>query len=809
MARAPRAEATYVVFPRVADATFGRDGSLFTPDRAIWTLSNLEDLDRRYTGQPDERTDVGFDEKLRGQLQGAPDDIVQLMAEVHYLYYLPARYNISGPTKRARIGQILGWMKSPVTIPTDLDAVLDDGVGSGGPAFSNKKWPILIQLIQYAIFWKRLSATDRQKALADAWEFKAFIASVPLWPGAQYARESLLHVVFPDSFERTFSQSDKGAQANAFGPGLDIQDADLDLRLWKIRQRLTLEYGPDFDFYETIPVRALWKQFDDPWIGFIYWAGRCHDAPDFDREERDYKLRIAERVEAVRIAIQANDPSWVDLLKRGFNGQNLTNHFAHRPFLEWVSANQAGARDALSDFFDGPGDPVDRLKRLLSKVPRDAKSGRGNRLSVGSFVMLGIDPYGYPPYRATRFDRAFALTHEPKPSPSDDEATVYRHCLGFLDDMIHRAKSQGLDLRDRLDAQSAMWAVVDWTAPSDWTPLDLAAFERFQESAGGAIVDEEPDDEPVTPSVVELPAEQEDVLVGLANRLQIDIAELRGIAGLLEAKRQVVFYGPPGTGKTYVARELARALAGDPSRVELVQFHPSYAYEDFVEGYRPALVGGQPGFVLRDGPFKRLAEAAAKNPAHTHFLIIDEINRANVSKVLGELYFLLEYRDEEIALQYSNEPFKLPLNLRIIATMNTADRSIALLDAALRRRFGFVPFFPDKPPIEGLLRRWLIANRPAMAWVSDLVDRANERLADRNGAIGPSFFIRSDLDDVRLAAIWRHEITPYLEDHFLDEPGRLAEFSLELLKAGLSTQTAPSDDAIETEESALGDGSAQ
>jgi 5-methylcytosine-specific restriction protein B len=203
-----------------------------------------------------------------------------------------------------------------------------------------------------------------------------------------------------------------------------------------------------------------------------------------------------------------------------------------------------------------------------------------------------------------------------------------------------------------------------------------------------------------------------------------------------------------------------------------------------------------------------LAEVAAKNPAHPHFLIIDEINRANVSKVLGELYFLLEYRDEAIALQYSNDRFRLPLNLRIIATMNTADRSIALLDAALRRRFAFVPFFPDKPPIEGLLRRWLIANRPAMAWVSDLVDRANDRLADRNGAIGPSFFIRSDLDDVRLAAIWRHEITPYLEDHFLDEPGRLAEFSLELLKAGLSMQAAPNDGDTETEESAPGDGSA-
>jgi hypothetical protein len=96
-----------------------------------------------------------------------------------------------------------------------------------------------------------------------------------------------------------------------------------------------------------------------------------------------------------------------------------------------------------------------------------------------------------------------------------------------------------------------------------------------------------------------------------------------------------------------------------------------------------------------------------------------------------------------------------------------------------------VPFFPDTPPIKGLLRRWLLANRPAMVWVADLIDKTNERLADRNGAIGPSFFLRSDLDDERLDLIWRHEITPYLEDHFFDEPERLVEFSLERLRAEL------------------------
>ena len=139
----------------------------------------------------------------------------------------------------------------------------------------------------------------------------------------------------------------------------------------------------------------------------------------------------------------------------------------------------------------------------------------------------------------------------------------------------------------------------------------------------------------------------------------------------------------------------------------LVQFHPSYAYEDFVRGFRPALVGnGQPGFELKDGPLLNAAKRKQRpSRDENHFLIIDEINRGNLAKVFGELYFLLEYRDEAITLQYQRdedeEKFSLPRNLYIIGTMNTADRSIALVDLALRRRFYFVEFHPDDEPVRG------------------------------------------------------------------------------------------------------------
>jgi 5-methylcytosine-specific restriction protein B len=122
--------------------------------------------------------------------------------------------------------------------------------------------------------------------------------------------------------------------------------------------------------------------------------------------------------------------------------------------------------------------------------------------------------------------------------------------------------------------------------------------------------------------------------------------------------------------------------------------------------------------------------------------------------------------------------------------MNTADKSIALLDAALRRRFSFVAFFPDRPPIEGLLRRWLQRNRSDMVWVADVVDLANRKLDDRHCAIGPSFFMDSKLDEARLQRIWRHEIEPYLEDFFFDSPERVKEFELGRLRQELKSNTA-------------------
>ena len=313
----------------------------------------------------------------------------------------------------------------------------------------------------------------------------------------------------------------------------------------------------------------------------------------------------------------------------------------------------------------------------------------------------------------------------------------------------------------------------------------------FFEPAGYALYEDPP-----TELVAVVP---EDPLRELADRLHLPVDFLQNIETLLEEKKQLIFQGPPGTGKTYVAQALARHLAGGEDRCQLVQFHPSYSYEDFVRGYRPTLLdNGQSGFTLKDGPFMRIARRAQKDTDGKYFLIIDEINRGNLAKVFGELYFLLEYRQTPMDLMYQKDgesAFTTPDNLYFVGTMNTADRSIALVDLALRRRFAFVDFSMTKEPVKGLLRRWLAANDLSdMNWVADVLDRANAKLHDRHAAIGPSYFMRIDLDEAAVVRIWNHNVLPYVEEHLFGEHDQLAEFELDKLRRTGSPDGRKQDD---------------
>ncbi|MET8774732.1 AAA family ATPase [Nocardia sp. NPDC004654] len=270
----------------------------------------------------------------------------------------------------------------------------------------------------------------------------------------------------------------------------------------------------------------------------------------------------------------------------------------------------------------------------------------------------------------------------------------------------------------------------------------------------------------------ESPAEIPDATKELAASLYVSKEWLQECVDLLRDRPQLIFYGPPGTGKTYLAKAISRHLSR-PENIRIVQFHPSYSYEDFFEGFRPTQsVDGQLGYHLHWGPLRLLAKEARNNPGQIYTLIVDEINRGNLAKIFGELYYLLEYRNESIDLLYSDkvETFRLPPNVVILGTMNSADRSIALLDSAMRRRFSFVLLHPSEEPTKSMLRKWLDEqnrdHEPA-----DVLDVLNSMIEDHEFKIGPSYFMRaSTATKVGMDIAWRTSILPSLEEHHYGDP---------------------------------------
>jgi hypothetical protein len=246
-------------------------------------------------------------------------------------------------------------------------------------------------------------------------------------------------------------------------------------------------------------------------------------------------------------------------------------------------------------------------------------------------------------------------------------------------------------------------------------------------------------------------------------------------------KGQVILQGPPGTGKTFVAERLARLLvSGTSGHWEIVQFHPSYAYEDFMQGIRPSIKAGALSYNIEPGRFLEFCERASNTNGAPAVIIIDEINRANLSRVFGELMYLLEYRDREVPLSTGAKPFQIPKNVYLIGTMNTADRSIALVDHALRRRFSFIYLEPNYD----VLKSHLVEDGlPADSLINTL-RTLNAAIDDRHCLVGISFFLtdgtklRSTLED-----IWRGEIEPYLDEYFYDQPDKAKAFRWDTLVA--------------------------
>ena len=380
------------------------------------------------------------------------------------------------------------------------------------------------------------------------------------------------------------------------------------------------------------------------------------------------------------------------------------------------------------------------------------------RLSLAfvAAVLTGYDPSRYTFYSHGALRHGYERYAPGVAWPKGSMGEIYAQMCEFVRSVRASLEAYGVPIQDLIDAQSFVWLSF----------LDARATEPRQERQ-----ERNPSTSPVGSA---------SVARDLADAAFWPEARAGRLVAQVQRWGQLLFQGPPGTGKTFVADALSRLLAGDEEgRVEVVQFHPSYAYEDFIEGIRPIVTEGSDlTYEVRKGIFLRLADRAIEFPDDPFFLVVDEINRANLPRVFGELLYALEYRGSEhtFRLPYSGGEGYVPRNITIIATMNNADRSIALVDAAIRRRFRHIDFAPDA----GVLKAWLhshglgaIADDAAARLIA--LNEQLVQLLDRDRLIGHTYLMRDDLGDAGFAAVWDEDIEPALREQLFTQHEEIAK----------------------------------
>lgn len=740
MARIPDREALYEVAERFADVCLLEGGSLFSSDQPLWHGEALQDLYGRTVESPDV-SKASFYEKFRLQLEGAPADRYQLAVEGLAVHQLVAD-DFTAKTKRDALRRVAAWSPEPIRIPELVDAAMQRGLAATGVAFKTFKPYQLWLVFRLARAFEQRGREERQALLDDPWAFKELLYSLPV-ASAYAQREALLHLVHPDAFEPIVSRDHKKAIDEAFAELVDAEVTDIDQRLGTIREALSAEVCPDepeaFTFYRP-EVFERWHRPQKP------SDGEKPHPPG----QRAWLLRgVFEGKSAV--------PDWIE------------NSYVAIGWPELGELPDGLTREELTKRMGQtyPDHSLGRLRNSVGNVDRFL-----NQMAIGDFVVTpdGSDVYvglvNSEPYwvssaggRRDLRRRSVEWANAERPLQREEVSEAAYSKMRTL-----------LTVTEITDLLAEFAAAVG---------LDIAETEAVTEPAKGASL-----------ASVQLRAPTEE----LAEDLLLDRSWLEEIVELFDGTRQLILYGPPGTGKTFLAQRLARHFTAEGGTYQLVQFHPSYAYEDFFEGFRPRQSADEAGtlqFELVPGPLRALADAAREEPTKPFVLVIDELNRANLPKVFGELYFLLEYRDESVSLQYSSESdFQLPRNLFVIGTMNTADRSIALVDAAMRRRFMFAGLFPGEPPIDDLLGKWLdrhgLSREPAT-----LLEELNARLDDRDAAVGPSYLMHESVATEKgLERTWRYALMPLLEEYFAGSGRDVeAEFGLTALRRAVSTRT--------------------
>ena len=757
---------------------------MFDPERPVWTVPVMEDWHRRFVQEADETKGKNFEDKLENQLKDATLEVHRLVAELLYIHLLPAGWIIKAPKKRwlselpLRLARQKGLTDDEDLIPPDLGAGLDQRVLHPGPAFNSNRFDLMAWLLNFVLnWWREVEESSRIEALGS---FNAFKRQAELVPGSYSAiqRSLLYNLLFPADYPPIVSADHKRRIVRAFTQPGDPHDSDTALGV--VYRRVKAQ--PDFiDFYHR-PYLDRWedKATASPWGALATLARRLIASPAFKQLDREPMLSCAGEarpvLDAILAAGDAASAGHVDSLRDVISRYSKAlTRLCRIPSWTMLRSQSDRFGQLIQELLGG--------KELTPRVDTFAETysdttglkGHGMLASAASFFLSLYTPTETPRFGSNAFNYAIMKLGAEQWGPDSSAGEVYTRAMTFLDEVVEQCAQREVTLEDRLDAQGIVLALFTWRTKPASLPDDLwREIESFRKLVK---VETPPDD--VGETVVVPKPESEDP-----------------IEQLLLKRHNVLLYGPPGTGKTYRTIQIAErwVTQNGPDSVWQVTFHPSYAYEDFIEGYRPDESGK---FVLRPGLFVQAARAAASHPDQRTLLVIDELNRGDVARLFGELITLIEADKRHLGvarrLPYSQESFWVPPNLYLLGTMNTADRSISLLDIAIRRRFCFVEFPPDPKffdSADGYVRS--LDGLSLGQVLEGLNRRLQEAGVDRDRAVGHAHLLARIGSTSPLRGIadrFRYDIVPLIEEycyadrgamrrvlgHLVDEAGRTDE----------------------------------
>ena len=785
------------------------DGSIFG-DESLWKLIYFEALERYFINQPDEG-EGNFFEKLSAQLEPTVSEVKQLAAELLWTMFL-CPSNIGVAKKKEGIQSIWTWSGKPFPENTLWlkDAVFS-GIGSAGTAYNTNRWRELAFFIRLMIGLKKLDQKELKVLLEDGWKLAEWLEQIPECNVRQF-RHMMLFLLFPDNFERIFGGTDRRKILGTFSGKTKYQinalsALEVDKALATIRQEQEKTYGAtDLDFYVP-PLRDLWVDSKNdtwllswnpnkwPWENLSKDRAATHEGKTVTHSWRcaNTNASVGDTVYLVRIGVEPKGIIAIgNIVTAPYKDEHSDESKASEGKTQWyvdvsfsrIQDPQANdpylPEDDLSKvtvdkqvwFPQSSGIEIKRrsagiIKKQWEKMVESGSKPTENKKLYGIADATNLILYGPPGTGKTYKLNKLIERYSSKRQKISREAWLAQQLLEMrwfdaifatLFTLGTKAKVKDIVNHEFIQLKARAMERHRNVANTVWATLQAHTIEesqtvRYKNKSAPFVFDKSND------GVWSLVGEWED-----------ECAEQVSLSETLKK-------GPQEESAHH--------------RYAFVTFHQAYSYEDFVEGIRPVTddESGNLTYTVVPGVFQRIAQKAKSDPEQRYAILIDEINRGNIAKIFGELITLIEADKRavysmdgtklsgmELTLPYSGKKFGVPKNLDLYGTMNTADRSIALLDTALRRRFNFEELLPDDGLISGLSGDGYIeAGESGFINLRALLTALNQRilfLLNRDMAIGHSYFMEvrnfTELKNVLL-----RQIIPLLQEYFYGDWHRI------------------------------------